>query len=122
MDSWGDCTAPTNHLLHISKIGTKHSGRSQPRLVYCEWDKDKQFAPVTITKDRNYAILVCQEDVYGKGKVAFSENFLGFTDWYEQVEYGDVILSWFIGMPVSEHAKKVEILRGGPGERFDKGR
>ncbi len=122
MDSWGDCTAPTNHPLYISKLWTKHSGRSQPRLVYCEWDKDKQFAPVTITKDRNFAILVCQENVYGKGKVAFSENFLGFTDWYEQVEYGDVILSWFIGMPVKEHAKKVEILRGGPGAPFETGR
>ena len=55
-------------------------------------------------------------------KVAFSENFLGFTDWYEQVEYGDVILSWFIGMPVKEHAKKVEILRGGPGAPFETGR
>ena len=121
MDSWGDCTAPTNHLLHISKIGTKHSGRSQPRLVYCEWDKEKQDAPVTIIKDRNYAILVVQENVYGKGKVAFSENFLGFTDWYEQVEYGDALLSWFIGMPVREHVKKVEILRGGPGAPFGKG-
>ena len=122
VDSWGDCTAPTNHLLHISKIGTKHSGRSQPRLVYCEWDKEKQDAPVTIIKDRNYAILVVQENVYGKGKVAFSENFLGFTDWYEQVEYGDALLSWFIGMPVKEHVKKVEILRGGPGAPFGNGK
>jgi len=54
--------------------------------------------------------------VLGAGKVVFSENMAAFTDWYENREYGDRVISWIIGMPVKEHADKVELQNGGPGE------
>ena len=85
-------------------------------MAYSRWDVERQFAPVRVKLDRNLAALVVQENVFGKGKVLFSETYLSFTDWYEQTSYGDNILSWMIGMKASEHARKVERLHGGPGE------
>lgn len=110
---WGD-GVPTDHALFTAS-GRPWHGRSQSRLVYRDRDRKNPFSPVRIRLDRNLSVLVLQENVYGKGRVVISENFLAFTDWYEQVEYGDSLLSWIIGMPVTKHAEKVERLRGGPG-------
>jgi len=60
--------------------------------------------------------IVIQDKVLGAGKVVFNQNERSFNDWYEAKTYGNVILSWFIDMPVEEHAKKTRYYIGGIGE------
>jgi len=108
---WGK-TVGKDHPLHDNLYQWR---RFQMRRVFPKWSAE-QTAPIRAAYDDGKAVVVTQDKVLGAGKVVFSENMAAFTDWYENREYGDRVISWFIGMPVKEHADKVELQNGGPGE------
>lgn len=109
---WGK-TVGKDHPLHDNLYQWR---RFQMRRVFPKWDEKVQTAPIRADYDDSRAVVVTQDKVLGAGKVVFSENMSAFTDWYENREFGDRIISWFIGLPVNEHADKVELQNGGPGE------
>ena len=86
------------------------------RRVYRTWDRERQSAPYRAALDPNAAVVVLQDKVLGAGKVIFSENTSAFTDWYENITWGENILSWFLGRHVEEHAERVKRYNGGPGD------
>ena len=86
-----------------------------------KWDAAKQQAfylskPEWRLDGKDTAMVVTQEKVLGLGKVVFEENDRAFTRWYENLIYGENLISYIIDMNVGEHIRKVNILNGGPGE------
>ena len=86
-----------------------------------KWDAAKQQAfylskPEWRLDGKDTAMVVTQEKVLGRGKVVFEENDRAFTRWYENLIYGENLISYIIDMNVGEHIRKVNILNGGPGE------
>ena len=113
----------TNHTLFAQcdcGVGEPGFGSIGYGLAYPKWDVKTQTAPVRAARDDGYGVLVMQENVLGKGRVAFSENTFAFNDFYENKAYGNNLLSWFIGMSVNAHAQKVIEKNGGPGEELGK--
>ena len=104
----------TNHPLFAAK-GTWFNSKIRAPRKFAKWDKDKQYAPYVDELEPEYALMVIQEKVLGAGMVIFSHNRSCFTDWYENYEHGDGVLSLLLGMSVKEHALKVEAQNGGPG-------
>ena len=60
-------------------------------------------------------MIVTQDKVLGAGKVVFNENDSVYTDWYENTNWSENILSWFMGLHVQDHIEKVKLYNGGPG-------
>lgn len=104
----------TNTLL-CAKAGSWFNANLGSNKGYAKWTKD-QYAPFVMNRKRDVAMVVAQENVLGKGKVLFTRCSFAFTDWYENMNYGDAIVSWMIGMPAKDHAAAVERKNGGPGK------
>jgi len=118
-----DETFPTNHPYYATNetkprygVQRLEADGGQYSLAFTKWDPQTQLAPFRTARDPSAAELVIQDKVLGAGKVVFNQNSRSFNDWYETKTYGNVILSWFIGMPVDEHAKKARFFVGGIGE------
>lgn len=113
---WND-SVPTNHAFVTTappKKNFKNAGGSYA-LAFPEWDKAKQQALFLVKLAPDHAVTIVQDKVLGAGKVMFSSPSRSFNDWYECKDYGDAVLSWFIGRPADEHAKKTLDYVGGPG-------
>ena len=104
----------TNHPL-IKAKGSWYNSNVGGSRKYTTWDKDRQYAPYVDKLRPENALMVIQDDVLGAGKVMFSLNKYCFTSWYENYDHGDGVLSYLLGMPVKEHAEKVQLFNGGPG-------
>ena len=109
-------SVPTNSLLYPKKAEWFNQCLDYSR-VFAKWDRSKQVATHVARLGRDHAMTVVQDKVLGTGKVVFSGNDRAFNDWFENMRYGDAILSWLIGRDVVEHARLVEALNGGPGQR-----
>ena len=105
----------TNHPL-IKAKGTWYNSNVGATRKYAKWDKEKQYAPYVDKLHPENALMVIQDDVLGAGKVMFTLNKFCYTSWYENYDHGDGLLSYLLGMPVKEHAEKVQLFNGGPGE------
>lgn len=129
------------HDGHATWVGDdKHPLRTSPWDLYepwvskymqfehcfVKWDKERQFAPFLAKpewrpiKGQDAAMTIFQEKVLGGGLVVFQENTRAYTNWYESRTYGDNLLSYCIGMSVREHVRKVSLLNGGPGSRYER--
>ena len=104
----------TNSLLYPLKADWFNQGLEFGRS-FPKWDRDRQFATYVGQHHPDRAMAVAQENVLGAGKVIFTQNDRAFNDWYENMRYGESILSWMIGRQVKEHAKLVKDLNGGEG-------
>ena len=124
----GDCqgkwspSVSTNHPCFYPRVNRPgFHGLNCQEKGFAKWDAAKQVAPIVCSLKPEVGYLVAQEGVEGKGKVIFNECFATFTDWYENKELGNQLIGWMIGCPTAEHAKKVELLNGGPGRRLGSG-
>ena len=81
-----------------------------------KWDAKAQFATHVDRHHPDRAMAVAQEGVLGAGKIIFTQNDRAFNDWYENVPYGESVLSWVIGRPLGEHARLVCDMNGGVGQ------
>ena len=88
-------------------------------IAFSTWNRENQVPVFLVSRDRNFATVIIQDKVLGKGKIVFNTLDRSFNDWYEYKQYGNVILSWLIGMPADVHRKKAETYTGGPGEVAD---
>ena len=104
----------TNSLLYPKKAGWFNQGLKFSR-AFPKWDKERQFATHVGKHHPELAMAVAQDKVLGAGRVIFAQNDRAFNDWYENMRYGESILSWMIGRQVSEHAQLVKDLNGGEG-------
>lgn len=111
-----NAAVPTNSVLCVRKRSFKglHCGD----YSFARWDAAHQFAPYVLKRNHEVAQMIVQEKVLGSGKIIFDCHARTFNDFYENRHLGDAILSYMIGMPVGDHAKKVELANGGPGEEL----
>ena len=111
-----NATVPTNSVLCVRKRSFKglHCGE----YSFARWDAEHQYAPYVLKRNHKVAQMIVQEKVLGSGKIIFDCHARAFNDFYENRHLGDAILSYMIGMPVGDHAKKVELANGGPGEEL----
>ena len=121
-DYWGvtnSSVIPETSLLYRKK---DDYSRRQANTCYAKWDEKKQFAPFLICdrdkpeKDKQFAMCVCQEKVYGAGKVIFQLNDGAYTTWYEGGGYSDSLLSYATDINLYDHKQKVMLLNGGFGQ------
>lgn len=108
-------SVPTNTPL-FAVISPGFSKELHYSFVFSKWDAAKQLAPFRPNLADDHAVVVAQEGVCGKGKVLFSTAGFTFGDYYENKNFGNSVLSWFIGRPVADHAALVRARNGGPGE------
>ena len=104
----------TNSFL-FAQLRPSLSRRLNYTRSFGSWDAKNQYAAYCPKHAPERAIVLAQEDVLGAGRVLFSSAYFVFTDRYDNLAFGDAVLSWLIGMSVKEHARNVEILNGGPG-------
>ena len=107
---------PTNHPLYI--VGREKSqgfAWMEGLKFYTEWSSD-QLVVSTQADDPSRALALVQENVLGAGRVVFDYNYYVFTDWYENRDYCDREIGWFIGMDPKDHYEQMKAFNGGPGE------
>ena len=107
-------SVPTNSVLcaKLRSFQGLHCGE----YSFGRWDGERQYAPYVLKRNHEVAQTVVQEKVLGAGKVIFDCHGRTFNNFYENRPLGNAILEYMIGMPVEEHAKKVRLANGGPGE------
>ena len=100
--------------------GTTPDTSSFPNTVKCsrafkDWDAEKMYAPLVCSLDSGAAIVLCQENVNGTGRICFNQNDYAFVDSYENFSAGQRILSWLLQTSLNQHRLNVNRYIGGPG-------